>query len=80
MAKNAKKSRISPKINIKIPYLPDYIDLNAGDCFIWNDSLCIKPEETDDQCAVDLENGSIYEDMCGELVMPVDVEIKWTKK
>lgn len=79
MAKKTKKSRISPKINIAIPNLPKFEDLEAGDCFILNNKLWIK-DNSDDQTGICLEDGNVEDGLCDEFVIPVDVEIKWTKK
>ena len=55
----------------------DFAELEPGDCFRWEGSLLIKTDYKQD--AVDLKNGSVYVDMCGDQVTPVNAEVKITK-
>ncbi|MBE3037081.1 MAG: hypothetical protein IMZ70_08400 [Candidatus Atribacteria bacterium] len=79
MAKKKENSRVQP--GVKSPnILVDYADLNDGDAFIHEKRLFIK-FDYDDQEGVALdEDGGICYDMCGEMVLPVDIKIMWTKK
>ena len=74
-----KKSRVSPKINLEVPGVT-YNDLSDGDCFIMDKQLWIKSDTYDYQNATNLITGEITEDLCDQVVIPVDVEIKWIKK
>jgi len=61
----------------------DFADLDVTDWFIFDNHLCMKiPEEEDGptQLAIDMADGETYTDMCGQYVLPVDVEIKWKRK
>jgi len=51
----------------------DFKDLNAKDCFRWEDSVYIKINR--DQCAIDLADGCMVDDMCGHGVTPVNAEV-----
>ena len=75
----SKKNRVSPKINLIIPGVT-YTDLEDGDCFIYDNQLWIKADEYDYQNATNLVNGTIICDLCDQVVIEVDIEIKWTKK
>jgi len=52
----------------------NFADLKQGDCFKWKGSLLIKIDYEQD--AVDLEDGVVYSDMCGEIVYPVNAEVQ----
>ena len=54
--------------------LVDFAKLDAGDCFRYQSDLCIRSDWK--QEAVSLNDGTVYEDMCGELVTPVNAEIQ----
>lgn len=56
----------------------NFADLKPNDCFLLNNELWMKEEE--DQYATNLCTGGIRNNLCGTMVLPVDVEIKWTKK
>ncbi|KKN69799.1 hypothetical protein LCGC14_0437450 [marine sediment metagenome] len=54
--------------------LIDFADLDAGDCFRYEGTVCIKTEF--DQDAVTLGDGSVWSDMCGNMVTPVNAEVQ----
>ena len=70
--------RISPKIGLDVTGIT-YGQLNDGVCFIWDKQLWIKAD-FNAQEAINLATGEMISDMCEYVVIPVDVEIKWTKK
>ncbi len=57
----------------------DFAELNNGTFFLYQDCLCIKQSGTG-QLGVDVEDGASFSNLCGTYVLPVNVEIKWTKK
>jgi len=75
--------KITPKPNFKRQGV-DFAELNIKDWFIYDNRLCMKtPNEEavdDTQLAVDVMDGEYFTDMCGEHVLPVDVEIRWKRK
>lgn len=54
--------------------LVDFADLDAGDCFRYQGDLCVKSDYR--QEAISLNDGTAYEDMCGERVTPVSAEVQ----
>ena len=70
--------RISPKIDLVVPGVT-YSDLGEGDCFIMDKELWIVTNYGN-QVAVNLNTGDYNYDLCDQVVIPVDVEIKWKKK
>ncbi len=52
----------------------DFADLGEGDCFRYCGELWIKTDyEQDGVCLVD---GNVHEDMCGDMVTPVNAEVQ----
>ena len=78
-----KAMKITPRPRFKKQGV-DFADLAIKDWFIYDNHLCMKlPDEFESdetQCAIDITDGETYTDMCGEYVLPVDVEIKWKRK
>jgi len=77
--KPEKISRVQPG-GLSADQLVDYADLNDGDAFIYEDQLFIKCDYSCQE-AVSLDEG-VYtlEEMCGTMVLPVNIEVKWFKK
>lgn len=74
------KAKVTPKPKFKKQGV-DFKELKAGDYFLYDDCLLVKVDpEVGDQQAVDVDNGDHYIEMCGEYVLPVDVEIKWKRR
>ena len=73
--------KIKPVIKEPKNYV-NYTDLDIKDCFIQDGELYMKCGDTYDyeQCAINLSTGHFWKDMCGELVLPVDTVINWTKQ
>ena len=71
--------KITPKPRFKRQGV-NFAELEIRDCFIWDEELFMKTNQTDNQEAVSLSDGRTIGDMCTEFVLPVNVEIKWTKK
>ena len=75
--------KITPRTRFKKQGV-DFAELKDTDWFIYSDHLCMKVPDEDDsphsQCAVDMSDGETYDDMCGQFVLPVDVEIRWKRK
>ena len=74
-------TKVTPKPKFKLQGV-DFTKLSVEDCFLHDDTLCMKISNDigDGQACVDLMNGEAYQDMCGQLVQPVDVEIKWKRQ
>lgn len=75
----AKTSRISPTVPTTNPDAIQYDDLADGECFILGGRLLIK-QDVCDQEAIDLNGGGYLEDLCGKIVIPVDIKVTWKKK
>lgn len=73
------KRRIRPKPRFKRQGV-DFAELNAGDYFIFSDELYVKTKPISNQETTRLADGQRVECMCGEFVLPVDVEITWKRK
>ncbi len=69
----------------------EYDTLKNGDAFIYSGDLCIKAVINDANCGSAHQFGLIlfiatkntaeyYDEMCGEMVIPVDAEVKWSYK
>lgn len=62
----------------------DFADLDVGDFFLHENRLCVKRTGHDphgnDQCGLDMADGYSFTGLCGTYVLPVNVEIKWTRK
>ena len=52
----------------------DYEKLNAGDCFRFENEICVKSDFEQD--AIRLVDGQMLSDMCGEMVTPVNAEVQ----
>jgi hypothetical protein len=79
MAKKIKqKNTITPSITVS-PLGVSYSELYNGDCFILRSKLWVKVDSRDQE-AICLSDGEIVYSMCGIIVIPVDVEMKWTIK
>lgn len=74
-----KMVRILPKISLVVPGTT-YNELVDGDCFILDKKLWIKADDCGDQSAVNLMDGTTTDGLCDNVVVPVDVEIKWKTK
>ena len=75
---------MSTKVTPKIPTsnrAVDYEDLEEGDAFLYTDGLYIK-YDAGLQGGISLTNPTedFLDDMCGKMVAPVDIEIKWAYK
>lgn len=57
-------------------------DLDEGDFFIMGGCLRMKTEESYglEQPAVCLSDGELFDALCDEIVIPVNVAITWTNK
>lgn len=53
--------------------LVDFADLNAGDCFRYRGQVYVKSQCN--QEAVGLSDGDAQEEMCGNMVTPVNAEV-----
>jgi len=78
MAKK-KTSRVSPVVPKRSVRQPLYDDLNNGDAFLYEGALYVKVD-TDDQQAIDLDTGYIEDSLCGKIVVPVNITVKWSRK
>ena len=74
-----KKSRVSPVVPKQGKTQPLYDGLSAGDAFLHDGALYMKVS-TDNQNAIDLDTGYIEDSMCGEVVVPVNITVKWSRK
>ncbi|HDY67358.1 MAG TPA: hypothetical protein ENH85_06190 [Candidatus Scalindua sp.] len=70
-------NKITPSLRKETEYV-DYEELAEGDCYLWNGDLWIKTNE--DQIGTSLSNGTFEDNLCGTMVIPVNIEIKWSKK
>lgn len=70
--------KITPKLSPDVGI--DFADIGDGDCFLLRNDLWQKSEEVGDQSAQCLSDGEMETELCGTTVIPVDVEIKWTKQ
>ena len=52
----------------------DFAELEAGDCFRYGGKLWIKTNYAQD--AVRLCDGTVYSDMCEDIVTPVNAEVQ----
>ncbi len=59
----------------------DYADLEVGVAFMYSDNLYIKSSDPGhNQIGVCLHDGYYINGMCGEQVIPVNAEVKWSYK
>ena len=85
MATKKKSAKVIPAVTItpKIPDAPHDVlrvdSLYDGDCYLWGGMLMMKVDG-DDQPSISLKDGEMYLEMCDQIVIPVDVEITWTKR
>ena len=78
--KKITKNKVIPKL-ITTAILVDYTDLNYGAYFLMGGSLWIKEAIDDDnQGASSIITGGYKCDLCGTMVIPINVEIHWNKK
>lgn len=61
-------------VNSKDDGTVDFETLDEGDCFKWDGRLMIKTDVSQD--AVCLDNGEILGEMCGDMVTPINAEIR----
>ena len=79
MANKKEVSRVSPPISVR-PIGVDYAELGDGDAFIYGGRLYIKMEIFNQE-GIGLSGGcQVLEDMCGKIVIPVDITIIWKEK
>jgi hypothetical protein len=76
--KTTPNTKITPKPKFKRQGV-DFAELNPGDWFLYHDSLCVKRADGNQE-GLDPSDGDCFFGLCGEYVLPVTVEIKWTKK
>jgi len=57
----------------------NFSSLKVTDCFLMNGSLWMKTKNSYSQSAVSLITGLRENNLCGRMVIPVKVEIKWEK-
>ena len=82
--------KITPKMKSKKNECVSYEDLKPGDGFICDGALFVVSDDYDERLAMrfgtqraySLTECVEYEGMCamGQTLLPVDIEIKWTKK
>lgn len=75
-------AKVTPKPKFKKQGV-DFAELEVKDWFIYDEGLFMKTPDGNGnvaQGAIDILDGEYIEDMCGEYVRPVDVEIKWKRK
>jgi len=70
--------KITPKLKPDVSQV-DFEELNPRDCFIMDGGLWMKHDRSDNQDAFCLSNGDNDFNLCGTMVIPVNVEIKWSK-
>lgn len=76
--KVVKKSRINPPL-VKTRE-KDFENLNPGDCFLDNTNDLLIKTNDDDQSAVSLLDGEMYENLCYSQVTPVEITVNWKRK
>ncbi len=69
--------KITPKLKREAGVV--FEDLAGKSCFLWKDDLWLKIDG-ESQNAFSLSDGSYRSELRGTVVIPVEVEIKWTKK
>lgn len=74
-----KKSRVSPAVPNINPDVVKYEDLANGECFIYKSCLYMKWDYSDQE-AFDLNGEGMREDLCDEIVIPVDINVTWKNK
>lgn len=72
------KKKFSPPLK-KSTSLVDFANLPYGSTFLLAGEIWIK-DNSGDQIGISLVNGKYNDNMCGTMVEPVDIEIKWSKK
>lgn len=70
--------KITPRMP-KVPKSKEYEDMKSGEFFLSGDSLYIKCD-VGNQDAVCIQDGMLHNEFCNFETIPVDVEIKWTRK
>ncbi len=69
--------KITPKLKREVGV--DFEILAGKDCFLWKGDLWFKIDKGN-QDAFSLSDGSYRSELYGTMVIPVNVQIKWTKK
>jgi hypothetical protein len=78
--KKVTHTKITPAIpKAKVVRHPVFEDLKAGEKFLMGGKLYVK-DNSEDQIGINLLTGEIEHELCGTEVIPVNVEIKWTKR
>lgn len=70
--------KITPKIK-SVPNAVPYRDMKDGQVFLCDGRLWMKITGGDQE-AVDLTNGTVTQDFCESICVPVNTELKWTHK
>ena len=78
-ARKKKISRVQPG-GPSADQLVDYADLDDGDAFVYEEQLFIKYDYSQQEGVCLDESACTCEDMCGTMVLPVNIEVKWFKK
>lgn len=68
-------AKVIDMTNEKDRKLVDFAKLNPGDGFLFKEKLHIKQDWEQDSLIV--ETGEAYDNMCGFMVEPVEVEIRF---
>jgi len=76
-ARKVRKAKITPPIAASGSV--NFSTLKATECFLMSGSLWMKLGNNYSQNAVDLINGQNERGLCGRMVVPVNIEIKWEK-
>jgi hypothetical protein len=80
--------KIRPKVPQPRKDEVNYAHLKDGTTFIYRGSLCFKADVEGHQLGIclgkstegDCSGVDWYDEMCGQMVVPVDVELKWSYK
>lgn len=70
--------KVTPHIRPMQNTVP-FANMPVGQVFKCNDELWIKTNRTGEQIAVCLDDGCFVSNMCSNICVPVDAEIKWSK-
>ena len=71
------KAKITPSIAASGSV--NFSKLKPTECFLMNGSLWMKVGNSYSQNAFDLATGQTERNLCGRMVVPVKIEIKWEK-
>lgn len=72
-------SRVSPPVEAISPKFIQYDTLHNGDAFLYAGALWMKCDNCEQE-AIDLNTGSVRTEMCEEIVEPVSITVKWSRK